>query len=81
MMKRFNTASTALSAMLVLALGISGCIKPEAPNAEADILTCEVAKELLFRSPSVSNDKVEIMVNVWTDVTYYKCIGSGTRYH
>ncbi|WP_249169415.1 PCMD domain-containing protein [Porphyromonas levii] len=69
MMKRFNTASTALSAMLVLALGISGCIKPEAPNAEADILTCEVAKELLFRSTSVSNDKVEIMVNAWTDVT------------
>lgn len=68
-MRKISVQGAALSVMLVLALGMSGCIKPEAPNAEADILTCEVDKELLFRSPTVSNDAVEIMVNSWTDVT------------
>lgn len=68
-MKRINDLGIALLVMFALSMGCSSCIKPEAPNAEADILTCEVEKDLLFRNPIVTNEEVVITVNAWTDVT------------
>lgn len=56
-----------LSMVLALVFGMSGCIKPEAPNAEADILTFEVGKEL-FRPTKITNDEIVIALNQWTAV-------------
>lgn len=50
-------------AVLVL---FASCIQDEAPNAEADILTCSLPKELLVSEPTVKND--EVLVYVKPDV-------------
>lgn len=60
-----------LSLFLAIGLSLSGCIKPEAPNAEADIVKCIVGQDLLFRSIHITNESVEIPVNGWVDVTNF----------
>ena len=60
-----------LSLFLAMGLSLSGCIKPEAPNAEADIVKCIVGQDLLFRSIHITNESVEIPVNGWVDVTIF----------
>lgn len=67
MTKRFWGGLLSLS--LAIGLSLSGCIKPEAPNAEADILKCIVGQDLLFRDIHITNNTVEITVNSWVDVT------------
>ncbi|GJH39504.1 hypothetical protein RCZ04_00540 [Capnocytophaga sp. HP1101] len=46
-----------------LLFSLQGCIKSEAPNAEADILTCEVDGNLLIRQPIIQNTEVKLYVN------------------
>lgn len=58
-----------LSLFFAMGLSLSGCIEPEAPNAEADIEKCIVEEDLLFRSTHITNESVEITVNSWVDVT------------
>ena len=41
---------------------LQSCIKSEAPNAEADILTCEVDGNLLIREPIIQNTEVKLYV-------------------
>ena len=67
MTKRFWGGLLSLS--LAVGLILSGCIKPEAPNAEADILKCIMGQDLLFRDIHITNNTVEITVNSWVDVT------------
>ena len=58
-----------MASMLTAALLLSSCIKDEAPNAEADILTCSLSGDLLIRKPTITNDKVVLYVNGWVDLT------------
>lgn len=48
-------------------LGTS-CIKDEAPNAEADIVTCTVSPDILQREPVIQNNSVTILVKPSTDL-------------
>lgn len=47
---------------LILCLTFVSCIKDEAPNAEADILTCTVPGDILKMDPIITNDKITILV-------------------
>lgn len=47
----------------------TSCIKEEAPNAEADILSCIVPPEILRRDPIIENDRISLMVQPETDLT------------
>lgn len=58
-----------LTALSTLALGTTGCIKPEAPNAEADIISCQIDQSLLFRATTITNDEVIITLNGRADRT------------
>lgn len=67
-MKRLIKMGFALPMVLALALGVSGCIKPEAPNAEADILTFEVYSVEHLSPPKITNNEIVITLNQWTKV-------------
>ena len=57
-----------LSCLFLCITGIS-CIQEEAPNAEADILTCTVPADILRRDPIIENDRVTLMVKSNTDLS------------
>lgn len=46
------------------------CIRDEAPNAEADILTCVVPADILKRDPVIENNKVTLMVKADIDLAH-----------
>ena len=49
---------------LSLVLSLTACIKDEAPNQEADIVTAKVDGEnLLIREPVITNNEVKFFVN------------------
>lgn len=54
---------------LIGILFFTACIRDEAQNAEADILTLRVADNILLRQPIIANDKVTLYVHAWEDVT------------
>ena len=54
---------------LILSLA-SGCIRPEAPNVEADILGIQVEGAEVLRDPVITNDQVTLYVNPWEDLTH-----------
>lgn len=58
--------------ILYLLLGITlvSCIRDEALNAEADILTCTVAGDILKRDPIIENNKIVLMVTADADLTH-----------
>ena len=43
---------------LLLGITLVSCIRDEALNAEADILTCTVSGDILKRDPIIENNKV-----------------------
>jgi hypothetical protein len=45
------------------------CIKEELPNAEADIISCEVDSEILKKDPIIQNEKIQIFVKAFADLT------------
>lgn len=47
---------------LTLCSLLASCIKDEAPNAEADILTCTVSRDILKMDPIITNEKITILV-------------------
>lgn len=57
-----------LSCLFLCLIGMS-CIQEEAPNAEADIISCTVPAEILRRDPIIDNDKVTLMVKAETDLS------------
>jgi len=70
--------STKISFMKLLKIGLIGictcllatsCIKDEAPNAEADIVSCKISSKTLIRDPVITNDKVILYVNDSVDIT------------
>lgn len=55
---------------LSLVLSLTACIKDEAPNQEADIVTAKVDGEnLLIREPVITNNEVKFFVNGGNDLT------------
>lgn len=48
----------------------TSCIKDEAPNAEADILSCKVPAEILKREPIIQNNSITLMVKPTTDMEH-----------
>lgn len=52
-----------------LSLSSTSCIRDEAPNAEADILTCTVPGDLLKSEPEISNESVTLIVRSDADIT------------
>jgi len=42
---------------------LSSCIQSEAPNAEADILTCIVSKDVLIADPQIENDRITLLID------------------
>jgi hypothetical protein len=48
----------------------TSCIKDEAPNAEADILSCKVPVEILKREPIIQNNSITLMVKPTTDIKH-----------
>lgn len=69
MIKHFYSVSIAF---LFAMLSLTSCIKDEAPNAEADILSCIVDESLLIRTPVITNDEVKLYVNAdrWSDISH-----------
>lgn len=47
---------------------LASCIQDEAPNAEADIVACTVAGDILKRDPIIENNKITFMVKADTDL-------------
>lgn len=58
-----------LAAYLLLGFIATSCIQDEAPNAEADILTCTVPGDALNREPIIENDKITLILKKETDIT------------
>lgn len=48
---------------------ISSCIRDEALNAEADILSCTLPKAVMTTSPIINNNSVTLFVGPGTDVS------------
>lgn len=61
-----------ISATFALVAATAGCIRPEAPNAEADILTASVEGMTLLRPADITNDKVTFYANPWEDLSALK---------
>lgn len=55
--------------LLLMHCLFSGCIRKEAPNAEADILSVTVDDLELLREPQITNTTVVLPVNGWTNIT------------
>jgi hypothetical protein len=60
-----------LASMLLIGTVVllSSCIRDEAENAEADILTASVDGISLSQNPVVTNSEVRFYVNAWDDRT------------
>ena len=54
---------------LLLAIISSSCIRDEAPNAEADILSCILPDVVMTTSPIINNNSVTLFVGPGTDVS------------
>lgn len=55
--------------LLAAALGLASCIREEALNAEADIVGCTLAGEVLNREAVIGNDRVTLYLKKGTDLT------------
>lgn len=60
---------TYLIISILLQLAFASCIRNEAPNAEADILTCTVPGVMMTTSPIILNEDVTILVEPGTDIS------------
>ena len=54
---------------LLLAIFSSSCIREEAPNAEADILSCRLPGVVMTTSPIITNNSINIFVGPGTDIS------------
>lgn len=66
---RIIRTSKSLMCTALLAFSLTSCIKEEALNAEADIVSCKLDKDILIRQPVITNDEVRFYVNAENDIT------------
>ncbi len=57
---------------LLLVIVTSSCIRDEAPNAEADILSCILPGVAMTTSPIINNNSISIFVGPGTDISELK---------
>jgi len=55
--------------LLIISCFLVSCIRPELPNAEADILSCTVDPLILRKDPIIQNNRIQILVKSSTDLT------------
>ncbi|QGK74249.1 PCMD domain-containing protein [Flavobacterium sp. SLB02] len=55
--------------IIISCLFCFSCIKDELPNAEADIVSCEVDSEILKKDPIIQNERIQIFVKAFADLT------------
>ncbi len=67
-----NQLFSVLTLMFLVLFGTTSCIKDEAANAEADILSVSVDNDVLLRNPIVSNDEVKLFTADSTDLSKVK---------
>lgn len=58
-----------ISLLTLLLVGLDSCIRPEAPNAEADILSVEVEGITPREKPLITNTAIKIEAEPWVDRT------------
>ncbi len=58
-----------LLAYFFLGLIATSCIQDEAPNAEADIISCTLPGDVLNQEPVINNDKISLRLRKGTDIT------------
>ena len=68
-LKKMRNLKWGITAVLSL-LSLTACIREEAPNAEADILTCVVPGEVLKTDPEIENETVTLTVKGDADITH-----------
>lgn len=68
-LKKMRNLKWGIAAVLSL-LSLTACIREEAPNAEADILTCVVPGEVLKTDPEIENETVTLTVKGDADITH-----------
>lgn len=69
-MVRFgNFRFVAIVSCIILSLSAISCVRDEAPNAEADILTCIVEGDILKAEPEIDNESVTLTVKSDADIT------------
>lgn len=56
----------------ILGMAMTSCIQDEAPNSEADILTCEISGDILNRKPVIGNDEIILYVKDGASLTNIK---------
>ena len=56
---------------LLLAIFSSSCIREEAPNAEADILSCRLPGVVMTTSPIITNNSINIFVGPGTGKGFF----------
>lgn len=54
---------------LLLVIVTSSCIRDEAPNAEADILSCRLPGITMTASPIINNNSVTLFVTPGTNIS------------
>ena len=54
---------------LLLVIVTSSCIRDEAPNAEADILSCRLPGITMTTSPIINNNSVTLFVTPGTNIS------------
>ena len=69
MSKRKHLLIPMISLLTLLLTGLVSCIRPEAPNAEADILSVEVEGITPREKPLITNTAIKIEAEPWVDRT------------
>ena len=67
MSKRMQLLIPMISLLTLLLTGLVSCIRPEAPNAEADILSVEVEGITPREKPLITNTAIKIEAEPWVD--------------
>ncbi len=67
MSKRKHLLIPMISLLTLLLTGLDSCIRPEAPNAEADILSVEVEGITPREKPLITNTAIKIEAEPWVD--------------
>lgn len=67
MSKRKQLLIPMISLLTLLLTGLVSCIRPEAPNAEADILSVEVEGLTPREKPLITNTTIKIEAEPWVD--------------
>lgn len=68
-----------LISCFLLSVIASSCIQNEAPNSEADIITCEIGGDILNRKPIISNDEITLFIKDGVDMTNVKPVFTFTE--